>query len=200
MLKKSYITIFFIASVTFALPHIAAATTTVRADAPPAVYDDGEVSSVLELMPGVFPTARALRIELLLDDSVTGSGAELRLGKAKGGRMSLAGTATIIGFENGAWFIQGGRHRQRFTAANSATVGVRTLAVRMRLDTDGVPVNVAVKADGKPLTFAGLEGEVLKAWLDPRHLDVFRLVSRGGANGVSATVKVYVDGTLFILR
>ena len=202
MLKKSHIAIFFIVSVAFALPHIAAASVVVRVDAPLAADGDGEASSVVKLMPGIFPTARTLRIELSLDDPAGGD-AELRLGKAQGGRMSLAGTVTTIGFENGSWFIRGDRHRKNFTATNSmpTTAGARTLTACVRLDADGVPVRIErLEADGKPLTFEGLDGDALKAWLDPRRLDAFKVVSRSGADGVSATVKAYAGGTLFILR
>jgi len=193
---------FSVAALVFALAHTAAAGTSARADAPAAAYDDAEASSAAELMPGIFPTARTLRIELSLDDSVAGGSAELRLGKASGGRLSLAGTTTSIGFEDGAWYICGDRHRRCFTATNSATAaaGPRTLAVRMRLDADGAPVGVALAADGLPLTFDGLGGDALKAWLDPRRWEDFRVLSRGGADGVSATVTVHADGTLFILR
>jgi len=181
------------------LAHIAAASTSVRIDAPTAAHDDGEASA-MALMPKIFPTARTLHICLSLDDSA-GGGAELRLGKAQGGRLSLAGTATSIGFEDGAWFIRGDRHRKTFTAANPATAGLRTLAVRLRLDADGAPVKIErLEADGKPLAFEGLGGDALKAWLDPRRLDAFKAVSRGGAGGVSATVKVHADGSVFILR
>lgn len=201
MLKKSHIML-PVAVTAVMLAHAAAASASARADAPAAAHDDAEASSAAELMPGIFPTARTLRIELSLDDSVAGGGAELRLGKASGGRMSLAGTTTSIGFEDGAWYICGDRHRRCFTATNSATAaaGPRTLAVRMRLDADGAPVGVALAADGLPLTFDGLGGDALKAWLDPRRWEDFRVLSRGGADGVSATVTVHADGTLFILR
>ena len=198
MLKKSHIMLSVTVAVAM-LSHIATATTIVRVDAPLPSHDDWEASATA-LMPEIFPTARTLHIYLSLDDSAGGD-AELRLGKAQGGRLSLAGTATVIGLENGSWFIRGDRHRQCFTATNSATAGLRTLAVRMRLDADGAPVKFErLEADGQPLAFDGLGEDVLKAWLNPQHWEDFKVVSRGGADSVSATVKVHADGTLFILR
>ena len=199
MLKKSHV---MLPVAVVMLAHVAVASTAVRVEAPLAAHDDGEVASVTALMPEIFPTARTLHICLSLDDSA-GGGAELRLGKAQGGRLSLAGTVTSIGFEDGTWFVRGDRHRKAFTATNSATAtaGVRTLVVRLRLDADGAPVKIErLEADGQPLAFDGLGGDALKAWLDPRRLDAFKAVSRGGADGVSATVKVHADGSVFILR
>jgi len=192
---------FLMSAALAASAQMVSASVSVRVDAPLAAHDDLEASSAVALAPGVFPAARTLRVELSLDNSVTGSGAELHLGKAQGGRLPLAGTVTTIGLEDGTWFIRGDRHRQHFTAANPVTAGVRTLAVRMRLDAGGAPMKIdRLDADGKPLTFEGLDGAALLSWLDPGRWDAFKVLSRGGANGVRATVKVYAEGTLFILR
>jgi len=201
ILEKSRI-LLCVAATVAALAHAAVAATLARVEAPAAAHDDGEAASATALMPKIFPAARTLRIELSLDDSA-GGGAELRLGKASGGRLSLAGTVTTIGFENGSWFIRGDRHRKNFTATNpvTATAGARALTACVRLDADGAPARIErLEADGKPLTFEGLEGDALKAWLDPRRWEDFKVVSRGEADNVSATLKVHADGTLFILR
>jgi len=201
MLRKLCI-VLYVATAVAVLAHVAAASTSARVEAPAAAHDDGEAASATALMPKIFPAARTLRIELSLDDSA-GGGAELRLGKAQGGRMSLAGTVTTVGFENGSWFIRGDRHRKNFTATNSATAtaGARTLAVRIRLGADGAPARIErLEADGLPLLFEGPDGDALKAWLDPRRWEDFKVVSRGGAGNVSAGVKVFADGALLIVR
>jgi len=196
---------FFILTAIPALAHTAAAAVTVaraRVEVPPPAYADGESSSATEPVPVMFPKARIVCYELSLDNTA-GGGAELRLGNAKGGRQPLAGTVTTIGFEDGAWFIRGGRHRQNFTATNAVTgaAGARSLAVRIRLAEGGAPVRIErLEADGKPLAFEGLDAGTLKAWLDPRRLYTFRAVSRGGAGDVSAAVRVYTDGSVIIVR
>jgi len=183
------------------LPRVFAASP-VCVGAPAPEYADSEASAEAAT-PGLSPAARMLDITLSLDTAAPASGAELRLGNAHGGRLSLSGTATVLAFENGEWLIRGDRHRRQFTApaANPLSAGPRTLAARVRLDAGGAPVRVErLTADGRPLSFGGMDGDMLLAWLDPRRFDAFKVVSRGGAGGVSASVNFYADGTLMILR
>jgi len=200
MLKNSYIAIFFIVSVSM-LPHIATASTVARVEAPPPVNVNGEAHAA-KPMPKMFPTARTIKITLALDASAA-NGAAVTLGKTWQGSLPEPDKiAVILGYDRGEWHIRGDRLRKRFTdtAVNPSSAGPRMLVARVRLDPDGMPVNVTFSSDGQPVLFAGLEADALLSWLDPRGWESVRVTARGGASNVFAEVRYIADGSLLIMR
>jgi hypothetical protein len=147
-------------------------------------------------------------ISLSLDTAADASGAELHLGKARNGRLCLSGTEAVIGFDGTLenrekWFIQGDRlHEQISTpATNPPAMGPRTLTIRARLDRECAPAAIErLTADGRDIAFPEAGTNTVLRWLDPRGFDAVRVFSRGGAAGVSASVNIYADGTVLILR
>jgi len=201
MLKKSHIGIFFIVPVALALPHAAAAGTSVRVDAPPPVSVNGEAHAA-KPMPKFFPSARTMKITLSLDASPASSAAVTLGGAWQVGLLDPDKAALILGWDRGEWHIRGDRLRKRFTdaAASPSSAGPRALTARVRLGRDGVPVGVSFNEDGLPVVFQGLEPDALLSWLDPGGWESVRVTARGGASNVSAEVRYVADGLLLIMR
>ena len=213
----------FVLSVAVASAHIVGgAAEFVRIDVPSATHADAEASSI-GVMPPVSPKVRTLRFELSLD-ATPGNNAELSFGKSRGGRLSLAGTQTVIGWDRGAWVLRSGDLRKSFStnAVSGSVPCQRKLIVSVNMkptwvddDLHGQRKEIVIDsitfseerkgggvAPGHSLVeFPGLSptSAVAKAWFDYRGLDAFRAVSRGGG-GVSAAVKVLEPGTVLILR
>ena len=178
----------------------ASAVMAVHVDTPLPEYVDGE-ASVEAMMPMPDPAARTLQITLAFGATPTNN-AEIALGTFCGGSPDPDATALTVGFDCDEWFVVGDRLRQRFAvpAANPAAVGARVLAIRMRLDSAGVPIGVAFTADGVPVAFEGLEPETLLSWLAPPGWEALQVTSRGGAQNVSAEIRFIADGTAVIVR
>ena len=189
----------------FAAPADAAsgAAVSARVDAPQAAHADGVATASAE-MPEWFPTARTMRLTLS-SGAPQDSHVQIALGrKGPGGALGLSDTGVILGCDHeGRWFARcgGDRLRQRYAtqAAGPAPGGVRSLAVRVRLDEQGAPVSVmSLSADGSAVAFEGLDEAALLKLLDPRNWDTLKLASRGA--GASAEIRFVADGTVMILR
>ena len=194
MLKNIYRGILFVA-----LAQVTVGGTVANMSAlPPPPYADLEVSADAA-MPLPERLTRTFKLTLSLDATATNN-AEVVFGT--GACDSPDNTSIILGFDRGTWGIRGNGLRQKFTiAANNPSAAVRrSLTAQVRLDADGAPVVVKLDADGQPVTFAGLTVPTLLSWLDPRGWESFRVMSRGGADNVTASVKFLADGSVFILR
>jgi len=178
----------------------AAGALAARAAAPVAAHDDLESWAEAAVEPGL--ATRNLRLTLSLD-AQGDCGAEAAFTAGPGGALSSpGGTALVMGFDCGEWFVCGDLLRRRFSAAAAGpeAPGRRSLTARVTLDARGVPMGVSfVEELGGARSGVNL-GEVPAAWFAPQGWAFVRAVSRGGAAGVSASVGFVPDGTVMILR
>ena len=205
MIKGSYIEMSLAMLLSAASASAAFAATGVRVDAPTPEYADMEASAEMPLPEwgSVSASRTTLRITLSLDAATAESSAEIALGNYTPGD-DPDGTAVVMGYEDGEFFILGDRLLTRLAvpAASPPPSGPRTLTARIRLDAAGKPTGVTFEADGNAVPSGGLapDPEILPAWFDPANAGILRVTSRGGAQNVSATVTAYADGTIMILK
>jgi hypothetical protein len=134
-------------------------------------------------------------------DASSADNAEAAL-SAGGGPRNPDATRVILGYKRGEWFIRGNNLTEQYSAAAAgpASTAARELVVRIRLDSGSAPVRAALWADGRPLTFGGLDPEALLSWLDPRGYDTLQVTSRSGAANVAASATLSADGSLILAR
>ena len=191
------------------LSQAVAAPQAVRVGLPAPVCADSEVSADAGV-PEMEQLARVAAVSLALAASPSNN-VEVALGEALGGDgPDPDGTAVVVGWDCGAWFVKGDRLRQVFSVAvtNAGTVCVRTLTARVRLGKGGAPLGVSFFEERRDNNGALLErsavsfGGVPPEWFDPRRFVTARLTSRGQSDvsAVSASVVFRMDGTVLIVR
>ena len=213
MIKNRYIKCFAAVAAVCALAHAAAASVSTRVVAPLPEYADNEASAGAAL-PAAGEKDRTLRLMLAFRATPTNN-VEVALGAALGGdSLDPDGTAVIVGWDSGGWFITGDRLRQTFTAAaaDPSAAGPRMLTVNIRLGPgwgEGAPASrVAIFEERPgagtpsrtPVVFNGLEAGTLLSWLAPSGWDTLSVTSRGGAENASAEAKLFMDGSAVIVR
>jgi len=159
---------------------------TSRVDVPPTMHIDLE-SFAEAPMPQAGPMDRNLKITLALGNAAATNNAEIEIGE------------TVFGWDCGEWFVLGDRQRERVATAGGGP-GQCSLTVRIQVSASNTVGRVSFHADGKVLSFPGLEPEILASWLGPATSGTLRVTSRGGAVNVSASADWSAYGTLMILR
>jgi len=194
-MRNRYIKHFAVSALVCALSHTAVAVA-VRVDAPLPEHDDGEAAAET-LTPVMGGKDRTLRLTLSFEATPTNS-VEVALG-AGPDPLDPDGTAMVIGWDCGEWFVAGDKLRQRLAvaAADPTVAGLRTLTVTVRLGPGGRAEAFEERpgAGRTPVAFGGALG----AWAGPSGWDTLRVVSRGGADA-AAEVKFFADGSAVIVR
>jgi hypothetical protein len=184
------------------LAHASVAATSAHAAVPLPGYADGEASAEVPL-PAPGPNDRTLEVTLSFEAPAEGN-AEFAL--AESGAAGPDGTALVVGWDCGEWFVSGDRLRKRFQAPAAPFTGPRALTMGMRLGRGGAPVRVWFVEQGGGVSAAAGFGpdapEAVLAWLagSAGAWDTLRATSRGGVSGVSAVVSFTADGSVIIVR
>ncbi len=159
---------------------------------PQPVFADTE-SVTNAALPAAVSTARLLRCAVELT-ATPSNNVEVAFGRDADGDGSLAeGEAAMrLGWDSGAWFLEGGTNR--FEAAVVESQFPARLELSLRVDERGMPVVWSCGA------FTNLPVRP-PAWLFSREWDVVRLSVRGfGSRDELVSVRLDADALVLILR
>ena len=162
-------------------------------EVPAARFADTESVTNAALPARAMASARLVRCTVELAASASNC-VEVAFGKDSDGDGALAGDeiAMRLGWDSGAWFLEGGTNR--FEAAVAEPPTPSRLELSLRVDERGAPVAGSCGA------FTNLPAPP-PAWLFSREWDVVRLSVRGfGSRDESVSVRLDADASVMILR
>ena len=160
--------------------------------APPPTFTDTE-SVTNATLPAAVATARLLRCAVELT-ATPSNNVEVEFGRDADGNGALAEdeAAMRLGWDAGAWFVEGGTNRLEVAVAESPSPALFELS--LRVDERGTPVAWSCGA------FTNLPARP-PSWLFSREWDAVRLAVRGfGPRDELVSVRLDADASVMILR
>ena len=157
----------------------------------PVFADTESVTNVM--LPAAVATARLLRCSVELAASASNC-VEIAFGRDTNGDGALAEdeAAMRLGWDAGAWFLEGGTNRLEVAVAEPSSPA--RLDLSLRVDERGAPVAWSCGA------FTNLSARP-PSWFFSREWDVVRLSVRGfGPRDESVSVWLDADASVLILR
>ena len=162
-------------------------------EVPAAAFADTESVTNAALPARAMASARLVRCTVELAASASNC-VEVAFGRDANGNGSLVGdeVSMRLGWDSGAWFLEGGTNRFEAAVAESPTPA--RLELSLRVDEHGAPVA------GSCVAFTNLPARP-PAWLFSREWDTVRLAVRGfGPRDESVSVRLDADALVMILR
>ena len=162
-------------------------------EVPPVLFADTESVTNAVLPAGAMASARLVRCTVELPASASNC-VEVAFGKNSDEDGALAGdeVAMRLGWDAGAWFVEGGTNR--FEAAVAEPPTPARLELSLRVDERGAPVAGSCGA------FTNFPARP-PSWLFSREWDAVRLAVRGfGPRDELVSVRLDADASVMILR
>ena len=162
-------------------------------EVPAAAFADTESISNAALPAGAMASARLVRCTVELAARASNC-VEVAFGRDADEDGALAGgeVAMRLGWDSGAWFLEGGTNRLEAAVTEPPTPARMELS--LRVDERGAPVA------GSCVAFTNFPARP-SSWLFSREWDTVRLAVRGfGPRDESVSVRLDADASVMILR